>query len=209
MDSFKLTQMVVTLVLRVRAQLLALSHSPRCFRRALPAGETRSPRACVNILPFSYHQRIADADILTSHAQPSPRSPLDDDAKGVLYLHHPLTSDIDWQPQIFPQRPSAVDTWRDDLLPTALGCWSMLLTPVVFVRVARRFSFSPGLRFRPACASGVYTACLAGARCLTHWLICYCDTLISYTSRGVAVHTIRPFYLETYVRRTIPFHVSY
>jgi hypothetical protein len=29
MDSFKLTQIVVALVIRVRAQLLALSHSPR------------------------------------------------------------------------------------------------------------------------------------------------------------------------------------
>jgi hypothetical protein len=146
----------------------------RFFRRALPAGETRSPRACVNILPFSYHQRIADADILTSHAQPSPPSPPDDDAKGVLYLHHPLHQRHRLATSIFfPQRPSG---------STHGGT------------ISCRLPWVAG-RFPPACVFDlhlcvrVYTACLSGARCLTHWLICYCDTLIRYTSRGVAGHT--------------------
>jgi hypothetical protein len=76
----------------------------------------------------------------------------------------------------------------------------MLLTPVVFVRVARRFRFPRPAFSTCTCASGVYTACLSGAHCLTHWLICYCDTLISYTSRGVAGHTF-PFTLSHMSRK--------
>jgi hypothetical protein len=114
------------------------------FRRVLPAGETRSPCACVNIRPFLYHQRIADADILRPTPSLRRRRHLTTMPRGFYICITLSTSDIGWQPPIFfPQRPSAVDTWWDDLLLTALGRWSPLLTPVVFVRVARRFWFRP------------------------------------------------------------------
>jgi hypothetical protein len=60
MDSFNTTQMVVTLVIRVRASR-ALSFTPLFSTRTSCWRNTVSTRMR-QYSPFSYHQRFADAD---------------------------------------------------------------------------------------------------------------------------------------------------